>query len=97
MRRRLPLSRLTPLADGKAIRRVRVGKEDVSAVTLKDRHTGQPYKAVTPGENHHIDIVQMRDGTWKGFAATVFEVNRPRLASAVGARETRRQAGDAAA
>jgi CRISPR-associated endonuclease Csn1 len=67
----------TPLTDGKTMRRVRVGKEDVSAVRLKDRRTGQPYKAVTPGENHHIDIVQMRDGSWKGFAATVFEVNRP--------------------
>ena len=66
----------TPLPDGKTIRRVRVGKEDVSAVPLKDRRTGQPYKAVTPGENHHIDIVQMRDGSWKGFAATMFEVNR---------------------
>lgn len=65
----------TPLPDGKTIRRVRVGKADDSAVPLKDRRTGRPYKAVTPGENHHIDIVQMRDGSWKGFAATVFEVN----------------------
>jgi CRISPR-associated endonuclease Csn1 len=66
----------TPLPDGKTIRRVRVGKEDESAVALRDRRTGRPYKAVTPGENHHIDIVQMRDGSWKGFAATMFEVNR---------------------
>ncbi len=66
----------TPLPDGKTIRRVRVGKADDSAVPLKDRRTGRPYKAVTPGENHYIDIVQMRDGSWKGFAATVFEVNR---------------------
>ncbi len=66
----------TALPDGKTIRRVRVGKADDSAVPLNDRRTGQPYKAVTPGENHHIDIVRMRDGSWKGFAATVFEVNR---------------------
>ena len=66
----------TPMHDGKTIRRVRVGKEDESAVALADRRTGAAYKAVTPGENHHIDIVQMRDGSWKGFAATVFEVNR---------------------
>lgn len=66
----------TPLADGKTIRRARVGKADDSAETIRDRRTGVPYKAVTPGENHHIDIVQMRDGTWKGFAATVFEVNK---------------------
>ena len=66
----------TPLPDGKTIRRVRVGKADESAVALNDRRTGRPYKAVTPGENHPIDIVRMRDGSWKGFAATVFEVNQ---------------------
>ena len=58
------------------IRHIRVGKEDKSAIAIADRKTGKPYKALTPGENHHIDIVQMRDGSWKGFAATVFEVNR---------------------
>jgi len=58
------------------IRHIRVAKEDRSAVTIADRRTGAPYKAVAPGENHHIDVVQMRDGSWKGFAATVFEVNR---------------------
>ena len=76
LRAALAVFAATPLPDGKTIRRVRVGKADDSAVPLNDRRTGQPYKAVTPGENHHIDIVQMRDGSWKGFAATVFEVNR---------------------
>jgi CRISPR-associated endonuclease Csn1 len=66
----------TPLPDGKTIRRVRVGKFDESAVPIHDRQTGKAYKAVTPGENHHIDIVKLRDGSWKGFAATVFEVNQ---------------------
>ena len=41
-----------------------------------DRRTGAVYKALLPGENHHIDIVQMRDGSWQGFAATLFEVNQ---------------------
>ncbi len=76
LRAALAVFAATPQPDGKTIRRVRVGKEDESAVPLKDRRTGRPYKAVTPGENHHIDIVRMRDGSWKGFAATVFEVNR---------------------
>ncbi len=58
------------------VRRIRVGKVDHSAVKLKDRTTGKIYRAVTPGENHHMDIVQMRDGKWQGFAATVFEVNQ---------------------
>lgn len=67
---------LAGFADERKIRRIRVAKEDMSAVAITDRRTGAPYKAVAPGENHHIDIVQMRDGTWKGFATTVFEVNR---------------------
>lgn len=58
------------------LRRLRIGKEDKSVVPINDRKTGLPYKAVVPGENHHMDIVQMRDGTWQGFAATVFEVNQ---------------------
>lgn len=66
----------TPQSNGKTIRRIRVGKADDSVAEIADRRTGLPYKAVAPGENHHIDIVRMRDGSWKGFAATVFEVNR---------------------
>lgn len=58
------------------IRRVRIGKEKTGQVGIKDHRTGAVYKALLPGENHHIDIVQMRDGSWKGFAATVFEVNQ---------------------
>jgi CRISPR-associated endonuclease Csn1 len=58
------------------IRRVRIGKEKRGELHIKDRRTGAVYKALLPGENHHIDIVQMRDGTWRGFAATVFDVNQ---------------------
>lgn len=66
-----------PGPGGTPVRRVRLVKPDDSAVPLRDRHTGQPYKAVTPGENHHVDIVRMRDGSWRGFAASLLEVNRP--------------------
>jgi CRISPR-associated endonuclease Csn1 len=58
------------------VRRVRIGKEKSGEVHVRDRRTGAFYKALVPGENHHIDIVQMRDGAWVGFAATVFEVNQ---------------------
>ena len=58
------------------IRRVRLGKKETSAVHIRDRRTGSVYKALIPGDNHHIDIVQMRDGSWSGFDATVFEVNQ---------------------
>lgn len=67
---------LAAFAGEHRMRRVRVGKDDISAVAIHDRRTGTPYKAIAPGENHHVDVVQMRDGSWKGFAATVFDVNR---------------------
>jgi len=59
------------------IRRIRILKPEASVEPISDRETGEPYRAVAPGENHHVDIVQMRDGSWRGFAASVFEVNRP--------------------
>lgn len=58
------------------IRHIRIGKTDNSVISIADRSTGKAYKAVVPGENHHMDIVQMRDGSWQGFAASVYEVNR---------------------
>lgn len=58
------------------VRRVRVGKAQKDFVTIKNRQSGVAYKALIPGENHHIDIVQMRDGSWKAFVATRFEVNQ---------------------
>lgn len=58
------------------VRRVRIGKKERSVVAIKDRRNGEVYKALIPGENHLVDIVQMRDGTWQGFAASVFEVNQ---------------------
>ena len=58
------------------VRRVRIGKRKSGVRLIRNRQTGVAYKAVSPGENHHIDIVQMRDGTWRGFAATVFDVNQ---------------------
>lgn len=59
------------------VRRVRIGKTKAGEVHIRDRRTGAVYKALLPGDNHHIDIVQMRDGSWRGFAATVFDVNQP--------------------
>lgn len=69
-------SALAAFADDRQMRRIRVGKDDISAVAIHDRRNGKAYKAVAPGENYCVDVVQMRDGSWKGFAATFFEVNR---------------------
>jgi CRISPR-associated endonuclease Csn1 len=67
---------LSAFAEANKVRRVRLGKSGTDAIPIADRRTGKEYKALVPGENHHVDIVQMRDGTWRGYAATVFEVNR---------------------
>jgi len=58
------------------LRRVRILKPEASAVEIADRRTGAPYKALVPGENYCVDIVQMRDGSWKGITASRFEVAR---------------------
>jgi CRISPR-associated endonuclease Csn1 len=58
------------------VRRVRIGKKEEGTVLVRDRRTGSAYKALIPGDNHLMDIVQMRDGSWRGFAATAFEVNQ---------------------
>ena len=61
------------------IRRVRLLKSEASVVPIRDR-SGNPYKALIPGDNHHMDIVEDANGVWRGFAATVFEVNQPGFA-----------------
>jgi CRISPR-associated endonuclease Csn1 len=58
------------------VRRVRIGKVQKEFVPIKDRRSAVIYKALIAGENHHIDIVQMRDGSWQAFPATRFEVNQ---------------------
>jgi CRISPR-associated endonuclease Csn1 len=58
------------------IRRVRLLKPEGAIVPIHDRKTGQAYKGVVPAENWCVDIVKMRDGTWKGCEANIFEVNK---------------------
>lgn len=66
----------TPLPDGKIIRRVRVGKEAGNPIAIGVRRSGSPYKWLLPEENHHVDLVSLRDGTWKFYWASLFDVNR---------------------
>jgi len=58
------------------VRRVRIGKAQNDFVSIKGRQSGEVYKALIAGENHHMDIVQMRDGSWQAFGTTRFEVNQ---------------------
>jgi CRISPR-associated endonuclease Csn1 len=57
------------------MRHVRLLKQEAAIVPVLDRD-GVAYKAVVPAENWCVDIVKMRDGTWKGFGAHIFEVNK---------------------
>ncbi|CAN5378583.1 hypothetical protein BH10PSE2_BH10PSE2_17650 [soil metagenome] len=67
---------LTAFKDRTGIRRVRLLKSEAGVVMIHDRKTGAPYKALVPGANHRMDIVEGSDGVWRGHAATVFEVNQ---------------------
>ena len=66
---------LKQFGDENRIRRVRILKKQEDFITIKDKKTGKPYRAVIPGENHHMDIIETKDGKWIGIAETVFEVN----------------------
>ncbi|MEN9856224.1 MAG: hypothetical protein RLZZ157_1350, partial [Pseudomonadota bacterium] len=58
------------------MQRVRILKPEAALVPIFDPNQGTFTKGLVPAENHCVDIVKMRDGTWKGFGATIFEVNR---------------------
>jgi len=65
--------------DGKEhspIHNVRILIKEAGYISIKDRQTGQPYRAVIAGENHHIDVVEDYDGILKGVATTIFEANQ---------------------
>jgi CRISPR-associated endonuclease Csn1 len=64
------------------IRRVRLLKFEAGVVEIRDRKTGNAYKALVPGANHCMDIIEGADGVWRGHAATVFEVNQRGFAPA---------------
>ncbi|MFM1977007.1 MAG: hypothetical protein RL145_1853 [Pseudomonadota bacterium] len=57
------------------IRHVRILKQEATIVPITDTR-GTHYKAMVPAENWCVDIVKMRDGSWKGFGAHIFEVNK---------------------
>lgn len=58
------------------LRRVRLTKVEKAFETIRDS-SGRPFKALTPGENHHVDVVALPDGKWVGCGVTVFAANRP--------------------
>ena len=67
---------LKEFSESTGIKRVRLLKKEKSCVAIKDRKTQTPYKAVIPGNNHHVDIFATVDGEWKMAGVTVFEANQ---------------------
>lgn len=61
--------------NGVTPRRIRLLKKEEQVIRVADRHTGQPYKALIPGENWCIDIFEQPDGKWRGAAVTMFDAN----------------------
>jgi CRISPR-associated endonuclease Csn1 len=74
------LKKNLPLVLGKwsretGTRRVRTLKPEAGIVPIGKRKDGSRYKYVTPGSNHHMDIIETPDGKWHGIAQSVFEAN----------------------
>lgn len=73
---------LTIFGKDNDIRRVRLLKSEAAVIEIKNRQTGAAYKALIPAGNYCMDIVEGADGVWRGYAATVFEVNQRGFAPA---------------
>ena len=58
------------------IRHVRLLKVESSFIPIHDRRTGAIYKALIPGENHAVDIIELPNGEWIGEGITLFDANR---------------------
>ncbi|HEX6958513.1 MAG TPA: type II CRISPR RNA-guided endonuclease Cas9 [Ferrovibrio sp.] len=67
---------LAAFAEKTGVRHVRLTKVESGTVSLKDR-SGKPYKAVSPGDIHRVEIFQLPDGRWAGEGVTVFDANNP--------------------
>lgn len=65
----------------KGIRHVRLLKVEEEVIPVRDRHDGVAYKALVPGENHHLDIFEQPDGKWVAETASVFVANQENMPS----------------
>ncbi len=57
------------------IRRVRLLWPEAGLIPINDA-SGKPYKAVSPGDNHRVEIFERADGNWGAEIVTVFDANR---------------------
>ncbi len=66
---------LAGFAGDHAIRRVRLLKKEADVIPIAGPD-GVPFKAYSPGDNHHIDIFELPEGKWDGEGVTVFQANQ---------------------
>jgi CRISPR-associated endonuclease Csn1 len=67
--------KLRAFGDAHGIRRVRLLKKEQGMIHVSDT-AGAAYKALSPGDNHHIDIIALPGGIWAWWAVTVFAANQ---------------------
>ncbi|MFQ5784263.1 MAG: type II CRISPR RNA-guided endonuclease Cas9 [Alphaproteobacteria bacterium] len=65
-----------PAGSERRLRHVRLLKKEAKLIGIRGRD-GTPYKALIPGDNHHIDIYELPNGKWAGEGVSVFEANQP--------------------
>tara|TARA_R110002110_G_scaffold107369_6_gene268705 strand:+ start:1 stop:3255 length:3255 start_codon:yes stop_codon:yes gene_type:complete len=58
------------------IRRVRICDE-LGVIIIKDRKTGEPYKAYKPDGNEFAEIWALPDGSWRTVIVRRFDANQP--------------------
>lgn len=68
-------SALQAFAGARGIRRVRLRKAEEGLVLIS-RNGERPYKAVSAGDNHRVEIFARSDGSWGAEIVTVFSANR---------------------
>lgn len=65
-------------------RRVRCLYPKENAVPIGRDRQANRYKYVVPAENHHVDIVELADGSWQAVWVNIFEANQAALAEKKG-------------
>lgn len=65
-------------------RRVRCLYPKENAIPVGRDRQGNCYKYAVPAENHHVDIVELSDGSWQAVWVDIFEANQAVLAERKG-------------
>lgn len=66
---------LAAFGEPNGVRRARLLKKEADVIGIAGPD-GKPYKAYSPGDNHHIDVFVLPDGAWDGDGVTVFQSNQ---------------------